>query len=352
MGCSKSCEKSDAVNIPHHLEKLIDNNSISGLSKFCYEQNVSPQINMIKLKLNSLVANPLGYALAKGKLESFKYIYTRLDGLIHDMEEIFNNQGYRSIDIVCIQGHLQMLSFYLPVYISIFLDNTPSTPKDPHDTLSFTSIQTPNLNPFFKFTPIQYACYYEHFSLIRFFRSYFIEKPIPYLFDLEYQDEVTGENCALISCKYGNYKLMKFLHEECKSNFEIINKRDENAIVVLAAASSRCDNYDYLVCLRYLVKVIRIDPRFRHEDVVLLLNNYKLLQIFYEALEPYGIIPDKEILENLNLIRCDYQESNNEDLNFFELNSAKPSVLSTIKNDDATDISGISGISTLLKSGF
>ena len=136
------------------------------------------------------------------------------------------------------------------------------------------------------------------------------------------------------------------------NNFEIINKRDENALVVLAAASSRCDNYDYLVCLRYLVKVIRIDPRFRHEDVVLLLNNYKLLQIFYEALEPYGIIPDKEILENLNLIRCDYQESNNEDLNFFELNRAKPSVLSTIKNDDATDISGLSGISTLLKSGF
>ena len=352
MGCSKSSEKSERVNITIHLEKLIENNNVSSLSRFCYKQKLIPKINMIELKLNSIVTNPLGFALAKGKVESFKYIYTRLEGLIHDMEEIFNNQGYRSIDIVCIQGHLRMLSFYLPVYISIFLDHPPSCPKDPLDTISFTSIQTPALSPYFKYTPCQYACYYEHFSLIRFLKSYFIGRPVPYLFDLDYQDEVTGENCALISCKYGNLKLMKFLHEECKANFEVINKRDENAIVVLAAASSQFNHYDYLLCLTYLIEVVRIDPRFRYEDVVLLLSNYRLLQVFYQALEPFGIVPDKERLENLNTIKCEFQESINEDFNNFDFNSGKPSVLSTVKNDEATDISGISGISTLMKSGL
>jgi hypothetical protein len=245
-----------------------------------------------------------------------------------------------------------MLSFYLPVYISIFLDNPPSCQKDPQDTISFTSIQTPAISPFFKYTPVQYACYYEHFSLVRFLNSYFIGRPVPYLFDLDYQDEVTGENCALISCKYGNFKVMKFLHEECKANFEVLNKRDENAIVVLAAASGRFDHYDYLLCLKYLIEVVRIDPRFRHEDVVLLLSNYRLLRVFYDALEPFGITPDKERLESLNTIKCEYQESNNEDFSHLDFHSGKPSVLSTVKNDEATDISGISGISTLMKSGL
>jgi len=324
-------------------------NSIQSLGKLCLEPKKIPDINNVVIKFGSLETNPLGYALTKGKLDSFKFIYTRMGGLIQTMEEMFNRQGYRSIDLLCMQGHMHMIKFYLPVYTSIFIDSPGKLQKDLQDTYSFASSENLVAVPLFKYTPIQYVCYNENLNLAKFLYQYFISKPLPYLFDLDYQNELSGENCALISCKLGNYKLMKFLNEECKANFHVLNKREENALLILAAASNRVDYCDYLMCFRYLICVIKIDPRYKYEEIVLLLNNYKILEIFYEALEPFEIFPDKSQLEKMNAVKCDYTETNNEDLSNLILFSEKNSLVSSVKNEDISNTSQFSGISCFVK---
>lgn len=349
MGCSKSTEKPEQVDISVQIQKLVDLNSVQSLGKLYLEPKKVPDINSIMIRFGTLNCNPLGYALTKGKLDSFKYIYTRMGGLIQTMEEIFNCQGYRSIDLLCMQGHMHMIKFYLPVYKSIFIDSPEKSQKDLQDTYSFASSASLVALPSFKYTPIQYACLYENLNLVRFFVQYFNNKPLPYLFDLDYQNELSGENCALISCKVGNYKLMKFLHEECKANFHVLNKREENALLILAAASNKVDYCDYLMCFRYLISIIKIDPRYKYEEIVILLNNYKILEILYEALEPYEIFPDKVQLEKMNTIKYDYTETNNEDLSNLILISEKTSLLSSVKNEDINNTSQFSNISAFVK---
>lgn len=347
MGCSKSTENLNPGEISAQLQRLIDLNSVQSLSKLCLESKKGPDINTVIIKFGTLETNPLGYALTKGKLESFKFIYTRMGGLIHSMEEIFNRQGYRSIDLLCMLGHLSVIKFYLPVYISIFIEAPEKISKDPQDSYSFSSSASLSSVPLFRYTPIQHACLSGNLALIKFFVQYFSGKTVPYLFDLDYQNELSGENCALISCKLGNYKLMKFLHEEYKSDFHVLNKCEENALLILSAASNRVDYCEYLMCFRYLLTTIKIDPRYKYEEIVLLLNNHKLLEIFYEALEPYQIFPDKAQIERINAI--EYAESNNEDISNFNIISEKNSTISSVKNEDMANTSQFSGISALLK---
>ncbi|OMJ77370.1 hypothetical protein SteCoe_23068 [Stentor coeruleus] len=336
MGCCNSQQKfieKEDMNIV--IKRMIDQGQKSGFSDFIHK-NPELKIDDEFLFSKTLKLNPLGYTLFIGRVDMFKYIYSSLEAHIAKMEDSFNKQGYRSIDILCIQGHLTMLKFYLPVYISLIIERPLFESSECDDTLCLESNPSKLINESYEHTPIQHACISCNFRVIQYIVEYFKNKPIPYIFDIDYQDEIEGQNCALLSCKLGVFKLMKFLHEQCKANFHVKNKRDENAILILSAASNKIQSYDYYICMKYLLEVIKVDPTYKHEEIVLVINNYKLLELYYKALAPYNIFPNKEQLERMNHIRVfsiaesHFSESYNQNEN------SKISMISSIKYENST----------------
>ena len=202
------------------------------------------------------------------------------------------------------------------------------------DTINLKSSSSAALQENFVNTPIQYACIHGNINIIKYLYDYFIKAVPPYIFDINYQNEDTGENCPLITCRHGLYKVMRFLYEECSGNFYVKNRNDENAILILANASKNQDNYDYYLCMRYLLEIIKIDPTYMYEKVVLMISNYELLELYYKALVNFDIFPDTLQLERLNQIR-NMKESFNvniEDLASFNALGDSLSYISSINN--------------------
>ena len=344
MGCLHS--------VPRHL----NDTEVKGLIKREIELNNSDNlcsiireysdfnIDEVFLTSNDLKFTPLGYALFLGKVDCFKTIYTMLGGHIQNMEDVFNARGYRAIDLICIQGSVPMLEIYLPVYISLYLDYPRCDTSEIHRTLSLASKVSEDVVESFKNTPIQHACINGNIQIIKYIQSFFKKKQIPDIFCINHQDEITGENCPLITCRIGNFKMMKYLNEICEGNFHVMNKNDENALLILAIASTKTENYDYFHCFDYLLNVVKIDPVPKNDEVVLVLNEFKLLQLYFLALEPYGICPSKEKLERANQIKqyeSDYGTSARSDvLIFAEKRNSHNSALSSIQNEPPDSVFG------------
>lgn len=336
MGCWKSQQKfigKEDMNIL--IKRMIDQGQKSMFSDFKHK-NPEIKIDDEFLFSNTLKLNPLGYALFTGKVDMFKYIYTSLEAHIAKMEDSLNKQGFRSIDILCIQGHVTMLKFYLPVYISLIMERPLFETSECDDTLCLESNPSRLVSENYEYTPIQHACISCHFGVIQYIVDYFKNKPTPYIFDINYQDEIEGKNCALLSCKLGVFKLMKYLHEHCKANFHVKNKRDENAILILSAASNKIQSYDYYICMKYLLEVIKVDPTYKYEEIVLVINNYKLLELYYKALAPYNIFPNKEQLERMNHIRVFSLTESHTSEPYDQDENSKNSWVSSIKHENST----------------
>ena len=309
MGC---CNNSQRVLQLKELQDIvktaIDMNNIGIITRL-FIQHPFLDINDCFLSSTNLNFNPLGYSLFIAKVECFNFLYKNMGAHLDKMEELFNQQGYRGIDIICIQGTLPMLKVYLPICLSLKTDEGKSSTSKIQETINFGSCHSINLTEDFSNTPIQYACIYGNLQIIKYIYEYFYNDAPPTLFDINYQDEITGENCPLIACRLGLYKIMRFLYEECNGNFHVKNVNNENAILILAIGSKTSDSYDYYLCMKYLLETIKVDPTYMYEDVVLVIANYELLELYYRALIPFEIFPDKLQLERLNRIKA-YQYEN------------------------------------------
>ena len=306
MGCWIASRKHDEAEMNIFIKYAIDHNNTSMLRRI-FQDLPSLHIDAESLQSSNFRLNALGYSLFSGKPKCFHFLHS-LGASVLAMEEILDSQGYRGVDLICIQGSLPMLKLYLPIHLSTAFPRTSSLQR--RETLCLDSDPSMVFSETKAYTPIQYACIHQNLKIIKYLQQYFsgLGANIPALFDINYQDEVTGENCPLIACRLGVYKLVKFLFEHCNGNFHVRNKCDENALLVLAASSRKTQNLDFFVCLEYLLKVVKVDPRHKYEEVVLLINNYQLLELYCAALEGYGIVPDKEQLERRNEIKA-YPES-------------------------------------------
>lgn len=338
MGCLKSTRRlMDLGDLKDLVKRAIDLNNPGALGRIL-KDNPSYDVDEVLISSKALRLNPLAYALFMCKIECFSELCTKLGADIQKMERLLNFQGYRSIDLICIQGTLPMLEVYLPGYLKIFSEST-SNAFPLHETLCLDSSPCIGMPEAISNTPIQLACIHNNLNIIQYLQKFFKNKTVPSIFDVNFQDELNGENCPLIACRIGSYHIMRYLYEKCRGNFHVINKRDENAILVLAAASNKQENYDYFVCLQYLLEVIKIDPVYRHEEVVLVINNYRMLELYYKALEPYGIYPNKEMLERLNQVKVyetwEYGNLSSEDVSERKDYSVS-SAISSIKNLSAS----------------
>ena len=182
---------------------------------------------------------------------------------IQIMENFFNAGNTTSLHIICEKGYLGILKYYLPFYVQEIteypvIQEVASLMKldysiNPRDT----SIQ---------YLPIHKATLLENIALLSYIHNYFLDQSfVPRYLDMDYKEEITGENCALLACRISSYKLISFFHKTCKLNLRVKNNSGLNAINVLIDGSKDTESKSTLNCLRYLIEVVGIDCEYMYQ---------------------------------------------------------------------------------------
>jgi hypothetical protein len=215
---------------------------------------------------------------------------------LSSMEELFIQQGKTALEILCLNGNLEVLTYYLSIYLK---NNLTVIQQSEEESVSvdFQKSTLVETKLDHTYTPVHLACEHGNIHIIDFLFKYLRDKPSVPLLDLNFQDESSGENCALIACRKGNYPMVKFLHEVCIANFRVVNKRYENAILITAAASKKRPSHNYYDVFVYLIDVIKLDVTYMHEEVILLLEDKTLIKFFESKLQKKGITIMKNAIE-------------------------------------------------------
>lgn len=262
-------------------------------------------INQPIVKIYSHDMNPLGYALFLGLTEAFTIILELGKAKISAMSKLYANLSKRPIDIICELGHKQLLEFYLPFYmgkgeeleqsesesISLSISRSKNTKSHIHD-------KSKSILPMSTLSPLHRACEKGKLNIVQFFWDYFKNKVAPNEFNINYQDEHSGDNCALVSCKTGSIELIRYLHEVCQANFCILNKRKESAIQILAVWSKKKKTKRFKDCFKYLIEVVGVDYTYEFEETLLVLEDKSIILYLEEKLRIDGISISKSRVDD------------------------------------------------------
>ena len=277
-------EKSQFKKITY-LKKLMEN--------AFKDQNV---IDKGFIKSNGLVLSPLGYAMVLGKFRVFQFIH-KLGASLLALEELLVGQGKSIFEIVCENGYNDIFKYliedseYNPMLQSIITSEGALT-LDFEQSKLYEKEENNNKNPIILAVELGYiniidTCY-------KFME---IGKRSPYFINLHHIDDKTGENYGLIACKKGQYLLVKYLYKTCKADFHLMNKRSENALVITAYGSKKYRDERYLMVFVYLIEEVKVDYLSHYEEILMILEDKRIIRYFNKILFNSGIDPDKQNLE-------------------------------------------------------
>lgn len=173
------------------------------------------------------------------------------------MELHLHKQETSGMIILCERGDLELIKYYLPIYL------THNKAADPRSSLN--SIINPNFcfnKPILK-TPARIACANGNTEILDFFLEYFKNQEMPEDFNCDTVDERLLENCAFIACRQGDLNMVKYLHRVWKTDFHLFNIRMDNCINAVAGG---CKSYEYesfIECVEFLVKEVGLDAKYR-----------------------------------------------------------------------------------------
>ena len=294
------------------LTEAIEQNSLEKIREIIIKYTISTvnkqpilNINNPIVKIYSHDMNALGYALFLGFTEAFAIILELGRAKLSSMSKLYVNLSKRPVDIICELGHKNLLEFYLPFYMN------KSDELDDSDTdsisLSFTRGKHTKSNLVEKSklqgslssaSPLHRACEKGRLNVVQYLFEYFQDKNVPAEFDIHNQDELTGDNCALVSCKTGMLEMMQYLYEVCKADFHIFNKRKENAIQVLAVWSKKKKQKKFIDCFRYLIETVCVDYTYEYEETLLVLEDKDVIAYLVEKLKADGISISKSRIDD------------------------------------------------------
>ena len=308
MGCTNCRSNSNTeTELLTRIKECIqqDNpNSLNSLIKllaFHYKVELPMIVNKPFFKMENFNGNFLCYALYRGKAKVFTYLLKTLDCSLSEMEEIFIEAKLDPMTIICKKGHLNLLKVYLPEYLQGF-ENRKMSLKEKSLTISFSNNPVPSpTQP--TYTPIHVACINSHIHIIHYLTEFFSNIIPPTSLDIHYKDEMTGENCALLAVRAGNFVMIKHLHEYAKANFHIKNNYKEGALQILAASSKSNSSFQFTDCMMYLIDVVKIDITYMHEETLLLLECKFMIKLLEERLKVLGILVTKKELESIYRIK-------------------------------------------------
>ena len=299
MGC---CHSEQQINRPQFLlsEKLktaIDSGSLKRISMILEIMEKSSKssdienINKEFTTIRNFNLNPLGYCLYIGDAKIFKFLNEK-GASIKYMEQLLESQNMRAINYICYRGFLELLVYYLPIYLQDTC-TTQITEK------SYTIDLRDSLPKYTNFDlPIHSACRARKINIVYYLYYFFKNKPTcPKEFDILSVDEYYGEDAGLIACRVGDFSMIKMLHESCKLTFKNLNKYKENAIMICVCANKKFPSYSYLECISYLVEIVKVDIAYMHEELLLVAEGEEIISYLELQLEKVNIFTKKSDTE-------------------------------------------------------
>lgn len=305
------CSSQKHVNLAKYVtEKLaiaIDRQSIDKVKDIVnkYLKGKSPykepiiNINDPIFKINQCDMNALGYALYLGASDIFIYLFQDCKAKLSAMNKFYMLLGKRPIDILCELGHFALFENYLPLYLKKDLINEDSFDEEESEELSIfarskgtkshTIEKSKVVVPISTMTPMQRIVEKGRLSMLKYVFEYFKNRPDNQEFSVNYLDETSGENCALIACRTGNLDLIRYLYETCHADFHILNKRKENAIQIAAVWSKKRKQKKFKDCIKYLVEAVGVDYTYEFEETLLVLEDKSIIHYLEDKLLEDGI---------------------------------------------------------------
>ena len=313
--CVVKRKVSEFTNIYSDVEKIIQ---LNDLADFFYISQTETfkvsfsDINSNNFKIEETSLNLLSLSIYHSSFDIFKFIHTELKASLFHSDQNLQKQGSSLIDLICTRASSEFLDYYLPHHTPL---SHESNSFDIADTLNLTKASNSSaklLNkPKVSLTAIQKACEQGNINIISYVFKYYKDKESsPIELDINYQNEISGENCALISCRKANYVMIKFLHSTCKCNFRLLNKKGENAIQILAASNKKNPSKTFHESFVYLINLTGVDFLYNYEETLLLINCQKTITFFENRLRLKGIEIDKTLIEEKNkIVKVDYIKS-------------------------------------------
>lgn len=306
MGCCEVKEISHSA-AEDRIKSCIEIGNIESLKtlyKLIIHKNKSFDMNSIRYRIDdNLIVTPLGLTVLLGHGQMFSAIIHEMGGDFDLMESLFDDVHTTGLSIICLNNYLVLLQIYLPLFMSSKKQGVSRSQSKIRQTLNLdTKEELEKMIPC-TYTPMQLAVESGHISIVNILKSYAYNLPlIPSEIDIDYIEEITGNNSALISCKCNNYNMIKFLHNQCEADFKIINNFSENAINVLAIGSkeNRAETYK---CLEYLIEKVGVDFLYNYQESLMMLQEPRAVCYLEEKLFSCGIKARKEELEAEPIIR-------------------------------------------------
>jgi hypothetical protein len=285
--CQRVKDAIDSCN-SHKITLLYKNND-SGSS-------IANDLDQEIVTINSKKLNALAYCVHSGNTKMFKFLLSQ-GCSIGSMESLLSSQGMRAINMICFKNFTDLLQAYLPLYLQ---SSNPENLRFEH--------------------PIHSACRSGALGVLKFIQSYFSLKSVPNEFNIESVNE-NDENSALIACRYGQLNIVKYLHDVCRINLKVLNKKGENALLICLNGYKHTPSLGYFDLVVYLVEEIRIDLTYMYGEVVKATENKEIAVYLEGKLEKLGIFYKKNEVYDITLaeISCDSLEVNSlEDVLPFE----------------------------------
>lgn len=300
MGCGSCKPSSNQDTILIRIIDYIERDDITNLEALIkqgsLEEGLSIDIwiNKPLVKLNNFTVSLLGYSLWIGKANAFNFLITSLNADLGEMDDLFKSFDISVLALLCERGYFEVLKLYLPFYIQN--NHSSNSGAEKSLSLSFTKSNCKNELISTSITPIQLACKYSHLSIVHYINDYFSLSYPPQSLNIHFIEETTGENCALISARTGNFPMMKYLFEVAHADFHIKNNSNEGALQVLAISSKSNYGLQFLECVMYLIEIIKIDISYKHKETLLILDNKIIIKYLEDKLKQLGINTSKQSL--------------------------------------------------------
>lgn len=240
-------------------------NSISIEDKefYLYTSNGTPySVNDPVTIVDGLTVNPLALALYNGNLQDFKTAKETFGAKIRNMVVLLEKQGTSPFTILFKQGHLDVLEYFLPLYM-LDCDSKVTSIEELNKPLILTAVK------------------YKHLNIVQFIYNYFHDVEPPCAFNIHSIDYTTGDNAALISCKNCDLPMISFLHEQCGVDFHTTNNHCQNCLMVAGIGSKQSP--DGYATVKYLLENVHLNTSFNYENLIEEFDDPQIKDMIREA---------------------------------------------------------------------
>lgn len=339
MGCCESIATEQQKHaMVKELKICIQSNNISQLGSLCRSFAKGSlrgyTVNTFRFRcLQGKYLNMSAYCIFLNNLRMFKYLNTTFKLDFKIMEKILKENDSSGLSEICSNNDVEFLDYYLPIYLSLDFE---CDSVNSNFTLDLQDRDNSKCKAIY--TPVQIASEKGNIPVLNAIHKYFSNNTPPAILNMNWQDYISGENCALIACRTGNFTLIRFLHAVCKADFKVLNSKNESAIQVLASAAKNKYNAELFSCLKYLVEKVEVNLLHEYEETLLILENTECIVYIEEQLALREIYISKVELEYNNRLINRNSDERPRDVLIDKNSLASPIESNSIQFSSLTDV--------------